>query len=172
MKSTINTLAMQVMLLMGSVGVAHATGVDTATAKEKTATLSFAAPMVINNDLTAVDGLEAGDLSDGDPVATGSITAANAALFAIKWTATVVSVETGGLQAMAKGKSDPKHELELVLDTLNATGDSTHDSLGGGWYQVSGPASKQAAYAVKLMGDQTVEADDYTIGVTAAVYVP
>lgn len=156
------------LALLGSMG-AHAgtvTSVQTATANIK---FAEAAPAVAIN-LTAVDGLKAGDVPANTLIAHYTITPTNTAdTVALRYTPGTATVDTTQPnEATLSGKTNGASKLNVYLSGLEGANAVTFDAASG-FYHKNAAGALIGAVATNSH-QPNVAADTYVVSLDAAIY--
>lgn len=162
--NSMKRLSLAVLMATGMVGSAWA-AVDESSIVSKSVEVTFAEPAIATISLHPKSGLVAGDVADKTVLADGEVSV-NAGKAAMRWapTATGQSVNPHDSKkvTLTKGENILKASIDAeVLDTGSE-----------GWLtsQGAGEAGKKIDYTIKTDGQQSVNADTWTLTMDAAVW--
>lgn len=162
--------SLALLVLSGSIGLAHAANIDESNIASQRVELQFVAPLTVNHSLDAVDNLTAGNVEDETPVANGTVTAADASsqVFAVRFSPDMPGAEA--VQGKQGVYSIPGHTATntLILQ-LKPDLETSFDPAGGWLYANAAVASYN--YTLVASGPQKVAADTYTVTMDAGIWV-
>ncbi|MBX9498734.1 hypothetical protein J8Z86_22130 [Yersinia enterocolitica] len=126
--------------------------------------VSFAKPVSVTINLTAISGLEAGHHKHQTHIADGKVTVSEGGKAVIIGDYNGSSFDSNYSTWDIVGKNQKTHKIKVNL--YSGIDSSTKDDRGNKWWSLK----DDGGFIVQLHGDQDVEPDVYTVTVHAASY--
>ncbi len=126
--------------------------------------VSFAKPVSVSFDLTAMSGLEAGHHNHQTLIATGKVTVSEGGKVAIIGDYNSSSFDSSSSTWDLVGKNQKTHKIKVNLYT--GTSGGPEDDRGNQWWSLW----DDGGFRIQLHGDQDIEPDVYTATVHATNY--